>query len=182
VPVSIAHGMAQFTAPVRPQPHGGALDPALCARALGLEPEQIGPHRPAAFAGGPAFVYIPVHNRAALAAARPQEPGWSDLMAAAGVGSAWIYDPTLNARMFSPTAGIPEDPATGSASAIFAAQLMANEALPEGITRLAIVQGEDMGRRSEIGFEADVTDGALTAVRISGRAVPISDGRIRIPA
>ncbi|TFL19843.1 PhzF family phenazine biosynthesis protein [Jannaschia formosa] len=182
VPVTVTDGAAQFTAPVLPAPHGGPLDPTLCAEALGLPPEAIGPHRPGAFTGGPAFAYIPVRDRAALAAARPREPGWSALMKAAEADSAWLYDPALNARMFAPTAGIPEDPATGSASAILAAQLLANGALPEGTTRLAIVQGQDMGRRSEIGFEADVSGGRITAVRISGRAVPVSEGRIRIPA
>ncbi|PWJ18198.1 PhzF family phenazine biosynthesis protein [Jannaschia seohaensis] len=181
VPVEIAAGRAQFTAPVLPAPHGGPFDAALCASALGLPEAAIGPHRPGAFAGGPAFAYVPVRDRAALAQARPSEPGWTALMEAAQVDSAWLYDPDLNARMFSPGAGIPEDPATGSASAILAAQLLANGALADGRTECAIVQGEDMGRRSEIGFEADVAGGAITAVRISGRAVPVSEGRIRIP-
>lgn len=95
--------------------------------------------------------------------------------------SAWVYDPDLNARMFSPTAGIPEDPATGSACAIWAAQLLANGALPDGTTVRTIRQGDDMGRPSRICFEADVAMGKLQAVRISGRAVPVPEGRIRSP-
>ncbi|MFO6464435.1 PhzF family phenazine biosynthesis protein [Jannaschia sp. KMU-145] len=182
VPVTITEGTAQFTAPVLPAPHGGPIDPDLCAAALGLDPDRIGPHAPGVFAGGPAFLYVPVRDRTALAAAGPQEPAWSSLMEACGVDSAWLYDPDLNARMFSPTAGIPEDPATGSASAILAAQLLANGALSEGTTRHTIRQGADMGRPSEIGFEADVVEGAITAVRIAGRAVPVAEGRIRIPA
>lgn len=182
VPVTIRDGEAQLTAPVLPRPHGGPVSTALCAEALGLSETLIGPHRPGAFAGGPAFLYIPVTDRDALRRARPIEPAWSALMTAADVDSAWLYDPDLNARMFSPGAGIPEDPATGSAAAILAAQLLAHGALPDGTTRHAILQGEDMGRPSRIGFEADVTDSRIRAVRISGRAVPVAEGRIRIPA
>ena len=181
VPVRIAGDRAQFTAPVLPAPQGGPVDAALAAEALGLSLDAIGPHAPAAFAGGPAFLYVPVRDRDRLGRARPQEPAWSALMARAGVDAAWLYDPDLNARMFSPTAGIPEDPATGSASAILAAQLLANGALPEGTTRRSIRQGEDMGRPSEIGFEADVSGGRITAIRISGNAVPVAEGRIRVP-
>ncbi|WP_371157616.1 PhzF family phenazine biosynthesis protein [Jannaschia sp. 2305UL9-9] len=181
VSVRIADGVAQFTAPVLPSRHVDDPDPELCALALGLAPAQIGPHRPGAFAGGPAFLYIPVRDRIALRTASPREPYWSDLMGAANVDSAWIYDPDFNARMFSPTAGIPEDPATGSASAILAAQLLSNDALRDGTTAFTIRQGEEMGRPSRIGFEADVTDGQVTAVRISGGAVPVAQGRIRIP-
>ncbi|WP_298435608.1 PhzF family phenazine biosynthesis protein [uncultured Jannaschia sp.] len=181
VPVTISDGRAQFTAPVLPERRGGPVDPDLCAAALGLDPDRIGPHAPGVFAGGPTFLYVPVRDRAALAAAAPRDPGWSSLMAAAGVDNAWLYTPDLDARMFAPGAGIPEDPATGSASAILAAQLLANGALPDGTTRHMIRQGADMGRPSEIGFEADVAEGAITAVRIAGGAVPVAEGRIRIP-
>ena len=181
VPVDIADGSATFTAPVLPAPRGGPVSPQLCADALGLAVDEIGPHAPAAFAGGPAFAFVPVRTREALSRARPQEPAWSALMAASEVDSGWIYAPDLDARMFSPTAGIPEDPATGSACAILAAQLLANGALPEGHSIHAIRQGEDMGRPSSIMMQAWVEHGVLAKAAITGRAVPVSRGTIRIP-
>jgi trans-2,3-dihydro-3-hydroxyanthranilate isomerase len=105
-------------------------------------------------------------------------------MAAARVDSAYLYTaapPGYRARMFSPTAGIPEDPATGSASAILAAQLLANGALPEGCTTIPLRQGVEMGRPSDIRLTAVVTQGTLTDIRIAGRAVKIAEGTIRIP-
>ena len=106
-------------------------------------------------------------------------------MHAAGVDSAYLYSPgqgcDYQARMFSPTAGIPEDPATGSASAILAAQLLAAGALDAGTTRLTLFQGIEMGRPSRIGLTI-VRDGdALREVRVSGGAVSISSGQISAP-
>jgi trans-2,3-dihydro-3-hydroxyanthranilate isomerase len=182
VPVTVQFGVAQFTAPIIPHEHPGEVPQKLAAKALGLSVDEIGPHTPGVFAGGPAFAYIPVTSREALARAKPLEPHWLELMATAQVNGAWLYDPDFNARMFAPTAGIPEDPATGSASAILAAQLLANDALADGTTRLTLTQGEDMGRKSVIGFEARVNEGAIQTVRISGRAVPVAHGQIRVPA
>ena len=188
VPVTITRDgttpLAEFTAPKLPIRHAPVPPHAMIAAALGLQPARIGPHDPGVWQGGPAFLYVPVTDLATLAAARPMEPQWSDLMAAADVDSAYLYTATpdgYRARMFSPTAGIPEDPATGSASAILAAHLLANGALPEGTTTIALQQGVEMGRPSHIRLTATVTAGTLAAIRIAGRAVPIASGTIRIP-
>ncbi len=185
---------AEFVAPVVPHAvtdamdHRAALDPARLAVALGLDRLDIGfgTHAPGLWQGGPRFLYVPVANLDSLARARPIEPAWSAQMQAGGVDSIYLYTPGVDcdyrARMFSPTAGIPEDPATGSASALLAAQLLAAGALPAGETRLTLHQGVEMGRPSVIGLTACVSDTALTQVRIAGTAVPVSDGRIRSPA
>ncbi len=188
VPVSITRdgttALAEFTAPKLPIRHAPVPPHAMIAAALGILPARIGPHDPGVWQGGPAFLYVPVTDLATLAAARPLEPQWSDLMDAAQVDSAYLYTATpdgYRARMFSPGAGIPEDPATGSASAILAAQLLANDALPEGTTTIALQQGIEMGRPSAIRLTADVMDGTLTAIRIAGHAVPIASGMVRVP-
>ena len=51
----------------------------------------------------------------------------------------------LRARMFSPTAGIYEDPATGSASALLASQLLAHGVLKENWGRARPVQVSQFG-------------------------------------
>jgi trans-2,3-dihydro-3-hydroxyanthranilate isomerase len=183
---------AEFVAPVIP--HGvtdapdreAALDPVRLSAALGLRLGEIGfgAHLPGLWQGGPRFLYAPVGSLDALARARPMQPVWSEQMQAAGVDSIYLYTPgtdcDFRARMFSPTAGIPEDPATGSASAILAAQLLASGALVEGESRQTLHQGGEMGRPSVIGMTAVVAGGALAEVRIAGSAVPISEGRIRL--
>ena len=188
VPVRITRDgdgmLAEFTAPKIPLRHAPVPPHALIARALDLRPVDIGPHAPGVWQGGPAFLYVPVTGLAALAKARPIEPGWSEAMAAARVDSAYLYAATpdgLLARMFSPGTGIPEDPATGSATAILAGQLLANGALPEGTTTLHLRQGVEMGRPSDLRLAIDVSGGALGAIRVAGAAVKIAEGTIRIP-
>ncbi len=191
VPVTLSrHGgltSGEFTAPVVPHAHGGAAPTALIARALDLPPSAIGfaGHRPGVFAGGPAFLFAPVENRAALAAARPVEPHWSALMEAGKVDSVYLYSPgdgtDFQARMFSPTAGIPEDPATGSATAILAAQLLASGVVPDGESIYHLLQGAEMARPSRLRLTIEAAGGILHSVRIGGAAVPVSKGEILVP-
>lgn len=186
VPVEIRNGRAEFTAPKLPVAQPGQADPDLIARATDLPADAIGlpGHQPAIWQGGPAFLYVPVRDLDALAAARPIQPFWSQAMQAAGVDSAYLYTPVKSgyrARMFSPTAGIPEDPATGSASAILAGQLLASHALAEGENRIPLEQGIEMGRASRIDMTAVVEAGELRQIRVAGCAVPVAQGKIRIP-
>lgn len=173
---------AELTAPVTPHAAPGVADPALCAAALGVTPDPA--RAPAIWQGGPRFLYVPLPDLPTLAAARPVEPHWSALMEAAGVDSAYCHVRTpqgYRVRMFSPGAGIPEDPATGSAAAILAADLMANGLLAEGETVLRIEQGGEMGRPSRLTVTAVVRGGVLDSVRVAGAAVPVSRGRIARP-
>lgn len=189
VPVAVTRRggrtLAELTAPVVPFPAGGTPDPAALAAALDLAPEDLGPHSPGCHEGGPRFLYAPLRSLDALARARPVEPHWSRLMAAHGVDSAYLYaggvDCDFRARMFSPTAGIPEDPATGSATAILAAQLLANGAIADGTTTLTLHQGVEMGRPSLLRLTVEAAGGTLTRVRIAGSAVRIGEGRLRLP-
>lgn len=186
VPVEIKGGVAEFTAPKLPITHPGQADAALIAQALDLPGSAMGfgEHTPDIWQGGPAFLFVPVADLAALASARPIEPFWSELMAEAGVDSAYLYTPDgegYRARLFSPTAGIPEDPATGSASAILAAQLLKSGAIGEGETFIPLRQGIEMGRPSRIGLTTVVRDGKLREIRVNGQAVPVANGSIRVP-
>lgn len=192
VPVSVARRAgvttAQFTAPLIPKPHDGELPSReLAAAALGLDEEDIGfgSHAVGLHVAGPVYLFVRLASRQALSQARPVEPHWSRMTAAADTNSVYVFTPggksaetDFSARMFSPASGIGEDPATGSATAILAAQLMASGGLSEGTNRFRLEQGYDMGRPSELGLEIDVAAEAITAVRISGSSVPVSEGEL----
>ncbi|MBL9049008.1 MAG: PhzF family phenazine biosynthesis protein [Tabrizicola sp.] len=180
---------AEFKAPVLPH---GVADAVLAgtdqlAAATGLLPEEIGfgDHRPGIWQGGPRFLFIPVGSLKALARSKPMEPAWAEVTAKAGAAKVLLYtrgqDCDFRTRMYGPGEGVLEDPATGSASAILAAQLMAARALSEGESRLTLHQGVEMGRPSEIGLTVRVTSGSVSEVRIQGSAVPVSEGRIHLP-
>jgi trans-2,3-dihydro-3-hydroxyanthranilate isomerase len=180
-----------FTAPVVPF-HAPVHLPSNqeTAKALGLATDDIGfdGHTLASLEGGPRFFYVPVESRAALEKSTIREPYWSALIKPMnGVDAAYVYTrggdgPNTNfrARMYAPTGGIPEDPATGSATALLAAQLMTAENLKDGTHRWQLEQGYEMGRPSDLRLEADVKAGKLTAVRVGGSAVRMMSGEIEL--
>lgn len=175
---------AEFTAPIIPFAQEGTL-PAqdVIAKALGLQSADIG--ECGIWQGGPSFIYVPVTSRAVLSEAAPKGPEWAELTRMANSNSVYLYTPEgdggYSARMFAPDDGIAEDPATGSASAILAAQLLGAGDLSEGLNRISLTQGVDMGRPSEIALSIDVSGGKITAVRIGGAAVRISNGSLQPP-
>ncbi len=86
----------------------------------------------------------------------------------------------FHARMFAPLLGIPEDPATGSAAAAFSGYLAVRDAMTSGTLQWSIEQGCEMGRPSLLYIEADKSNSAVTAVRVGGSAVMMTEGRITI--
>ena len=89
-------------------------------------------------------------------------------------------DTSFRGRMYAPGDGIPEDPATGSATALLAAQLLVAEKLGEGTHKFRLEQGYEMGRPSDLWLEADVAGAKLVSVRVAGQAVQISSGVLEI--
>lgn len=94
---------------------------------------------------------------------------------------AQIDQSTWRVRMFAPGAGVAEDPATGSAAAALAGWLVRHAPSQSGARRWTILQGEAIGRPSRIELAADVRDGAITAVRVGGASVMVSEGVLKLP-
>lgn len=179
---------AEFTAPQIPVPLGGDTSADLIGPALGLSAGQVGygNHVPRVWKAGPDFLFVPLAGPHALAAAKPTGPAWAELARNTNE-SVFVYTPagdrTFRTRMFAPDHGVPEDPATGSASAIFAAQLLVGGELdPDGTSAFTLVQGVEMGRPSTIGLSIDCAGGKIAAIRIAGSAVPVTTGQITPPA
>lgn len=79
-------------------------------------------------------------------------------------------DDRFHARDPFPVGGVVEDPATGAAAAAFGGYLR-TLGLMTTTSTIAIRQGEDMGRPSDLLIEVDPHD---AQVRVTGHAVPIS--------
>jgi trans-2,3-dihydro-3-hydroxyanthranilate isomerase len=189
------HGM--FTAPIVPfLPRVKLPTLAETAQALNLAEEDIGfdGHGIVSAEAGPRFFYVPVKSRAALEKSKILEPYWSNILSSVNrdervttIDAAYVYtrggdgkNAAFRARMYCPTGGIPEDPATGSATVNLAAQLLSAEKLADGTHRWQIEQGYEMGRPSDLTLEADVEFAKLAAVRVGGSAVRMMSGVLQL--
>ncbi|EDU41412.1 phenazine biosynthesis PhzC/PhzF protein [Pyrenophora tritici-repentis Pt-1C-BFP] len=84
----------------------------------------------------------------------------------------------LRTRMIE---GALEDPATGSAASDLAAYLSLTEGGSSETLRYEITQGVEMGRRSEILIEIDLTqDRNISKLYLKGGAVEVMEGRLTI--
>lgn len=75
-----------------------------------------------------------------------------------------------------------EDPATGSAACTLCSYLAThlNDEGTVGTTRFELVQGVEMGRESIIGVEVDSKGKDVVGVRLSGSAVEVMSGELKI--
>ncbi len=88
-------------------------------------------------------------------------------------------DSTVHCRMFAPSFGIPEDPATGSASGALGAYLVKHRAVQMApVTRITTEQGLEMRRPGHVLVEVETRAGSIIAVRVGGPAVVVGDGHI----
>ena len=94
---------------------------------------------------------------------------------------ATASDTLAHARMFAPGAGVPEDPATGSAAGPLGAYLAVHGVLPKTQTAFVLEQGIEMGRPSRLWVEV-IRDaaGMPATVRVGGTTVPVIRGTIDV--
>ena len=178
---------AQFDVPVLPEEVGEAAPNDRLAAALGLAPGDIGfeDHVATGFSSGVPFSFVPVRSLEAIGRAAPQLQHWREAFGDHDHPNAFVYcrqsvqqEAAFHARMFAPTMGIPEDPATGAAAAAFAGVVHKFDTLPEGLYQGVIEQGYEMGRPSKIFQELEIEGGKLAKVRIGGHAVPMTKGTL----
>jgi len=189
VPVTIAldNGRpmsATLTAPQLPT-IGEAPSKEIMANILSLAPDQI-VKTGAASTGNP-FLMVQVTDRTALGQSRINSAALDRHGDELFVKEPFVFTDDapsgfdFQARMFAPLAGIPEDPATGSAVASFGGWLGHHDPQEDGRIKKVIAQGVEMGRPSRLEVDINKKQGAVTAVRVSGRAVLISEGEIEEP-
>lgn len=178
MPCELQDGLASFTTSM-PLELVGQPDTALVAQALGVPEMAIKTdiHPPQQASLGLPFVLVELNTREDLAAITADVSAFREgvtrypasldfaIFAYVRVGD------NISSRMFAPLDNIPEDPATGSASATLAALLTQIHGAPQ---TLEFHQGEDMGRSSFI--TAKTTQPPMN-VTISGRAVKVMEGR-----
>jgi trans-2,3-dihydro-3-hydroxyanthranilate isomerase len=187
--------------PVRPSflwmRHGEArFGPELTSRAgfagaLGLAETDLLAGAPVCTGStGNTFLYVPLRDRETVDQARLDVPA---LLAAQGEGpnlGVFVFAPDpdpragrVYSRMFAPhTSGVPEDPATGSASGPLGAYLVERRLVAAGDTvEIVSEQGTRMGRQSFIRIRIGMTGGRIGEILVGGSVVPVIKGHLRVP-
>jgi trans-2,3-dihydro-3-hydroxyanthranilate isomerase len=123
---------------------------------------------------GVSYVYVAMSDESAVAALRPDFARLADLVehgvsCFAGEGSRW------KTRMFAPGAGVPEDPATGSAAGPLALHLARHGRTRFG-DEIVIRQGEEIGRPSTLHAVARSAED----IEVGGSAVVVARGEFRL--
>jgi trans-2,3-dihydro-3-hydroxyanthranilate isomerase len=180
-------GYAEFEVPRLPAREPATLDPAAAATALGLTTadfEDAGWPAERWSAGNP-FTFLGLRGLDAMARCQIDRSVFGRAFAGGHHPAVFVYcgqtaDPrnSFHARMFSPTMGITEDPATGSAAAAFAGYLAKHGGYANGRHAIRIEQGYEMQRPSLIELTLDIQAGELTGAAIGGGAVVVSEGHL----
>ena len=156
------------------------------AAAIGLPPEQIitANHVPVKASVGLMFTVAEVLDLATLGAGKPNLAAFDEHFAGRTGDAVYFYTRTgaesVQARLFAPLHGIIEDAATGSAAAVLTGLMAHLSHAPSGTLPLIITQGIEMGRPSLIHGAADKSGGRVTAVRVGGPSVAVTEGFLTI--
>ena len=180
-------GRAVFDLPKLPENIGAAADDTTIAAALGIDIADIGVEgmRPSRWSAGAPYSLVPLRDLAAVGRCTVNPVAWKKAFGFDLHAAAYVFcretaqgDHAFHTRMFAPSAGISEDPATGSAAAAFAGYLAAHGGYKDGEHLVRIEQGYEMGRPSLIELTLKVGGGKLSAASIGGSAVLVMEGAI----
>ncbi len=136
---------------------------------------------------GVPFLIAPLTSRDAVSRAKLDRATWERVLANGWTKEVYLFDASavsrrganIRARMFAPDLGIGEDPATGSAAACLAAYL-AKHSADGAVLSWTVEQGFEMGRPSILSLSAERSGGNISAVRVAGESVLVSEGILRV--
>lgn len=155
--------------------------PAL-APALGLAGGDLVTDGAVVASAGLAFATVELHGADALARANVSASAWDEC--GVGTDGVLVYvregERDVRCRMFAPSIGIPEDPATGSAVCALAGVLAKRDFVSDGEVSYRIRQGVEMGRPSELSARAVMVGGEPSALFVGGPSVMVMEGTLNV--
>src|SRR5437868_8883323 len=129
------------------------------------------------YRSGAPHVFVELGSEDEVAALKPDFAALEGLGIAAncfaGSGRSW------KTRMFYPSRGIPEDPATGSAAGPLALHLARHGRIGWG-EEIEISQGAEIGRPSKLYARVDGSAERVERVEVGGSAVVVARGEFRL--
>ncbi|MEN7341693.1 MAG: PhzF family phenazine biosynthesis protein [Pseudomonadota bacterium] len=188
VPITLAHGDPEGSHFELRAPEtltlGDEVTAEEIAAILSLEHHQISTRRhvPMVASVGLPFLIVELSDLDALSAVDIDVRALRALDARGVTADIHCYCRTgesnrVQARMFAPLDGVPEDPATGSANCALAGLLAHVDEQAEGSWCFEIHQGIEMGRASRLDARV-VSEGDNTEIFIGGRCRSFAEGRL----
>ncbi len=166
---------------------GAPLDPTEHLSLLGLSHAHLDDVAPPRIVGtGLPYVVLPVRP-SALPECRPDANRLREIDRRLDTNGVYVVALDLDAqavraRMFAGDLGIPEDPATGSAALALGVWLAASALVPaDGDHGFIVEQGVEMGRASVLRVRVVTEAGVAVRCLVSGEAVHVASGSIRVP-
>jgi trans-2,3-dihydro-3-hydroxyanthranilate isomerase len=176
----------------QPVPEFGATFDAAAVEVLGLEigDADASGLLPQVVSSGVPLLFVPLASRRAVDEADLDRSATRRLFAQAGMEEIPVFvfslesgadDATVYSRMFAPTFGIAEDPATGGASGPLGAYLVRYGAVAaEDATGMISLQGARMGRPSRIHISVGGSAEVIESVEVGGVSVHVGEGTIEL--
>jgi trans-2,3-dihydro-3-hydroxyanthranilate isomerase len=160
------------------------------AEAVGLDPGSLARSRlPVQVVScGLAHLMVPLPDLQSMRDLRPNPVRLDQLLHSCGALGYYAFclktttpEAFAHARMFAPAAGVPEDPATGSAAGPLGAYLAVHRLLPKDRSTFVIEQGIEMGRPSQMWIEVICDSAGMpSTLRVGGTTVPVIRGTIDV--
>lgn len=142
---------------------------------------------------GVPFLFIPITDLKVMKKIKFRQDVWErEFLAKGHAVDIFAFTPetidpqaTVHSRMFGPTMGIVEDPATGAASGPLGAYLAHYDLVSSetsGKYTILSEQGMEIERPSQIRINVTYTDDKINFVSIAGSSVDIGRGTIVLPS
>lgn len=158
------------------------------AKALGVQKAQIvdSPFPVEIVSTGLPVLIVPIRTLTAIKSMEVNHSAVREVCARLGTNGIMVYttmtleeSATVHTRMFADPIGVPEDPATGSASGALGAYLVKNGVVEVGpTTEVVIEQGYEIDRPSRILVQVFSDDDIIQEIKVGGQVVMVAEGKM----
>ena len=131
-------------------------------------------------------VIVPIRTLTAVKSIQRDLTGTGDICARLGVSGIMVFTlltvekwASVHTRMFAAPIGIPEDPATGSASGALGAYWIKHRVGEvEPTTEIIMEQGYEINRPSRLLVHVCSDNGMIQEIKVGGQAVLVAEGKL----
>ena len=161
----------------------------LVAESIGLPSSAIDPRWPCQIVStGIPALFVPIKTLVSMQQIKINSAKLLEIFTPLGTDMIYVFttetldrSSTLHSRLFAPFIGVPEDPATGSASGAVGAYLAKYCVIEKDIfDSIKIEQGYEMKRPASIYVQVKQEGTTIKSIRVGGESVTIIQGQLKI--